>query len=176
MRSKARLLRHPMHPMLVMFPTALFPLLLVLDVLHATLGDAAFWTVGLWVALLGVATTLAAIVPGAIDMAAIPGGTRAHRTGLAHAVVGTGVLLAYAAASWARWSMGADTDNFALAATIDAVGVALVGVQGWLGGELVYRHHVGVLSEPEGADPVALTGAQAPPARAPLTGRRDPGQ
>lgn len=158
MRSKARLLRHPMHPMLVMFPTALFPLLLVLDGLHLAFGDAAFWTVGFWVALLGVLTTLAAIVPGTVDMAAIPDGTKAHRTGLYHAVVGTGVLLAYAAAVWLRWPAGSAPEGVVPAVVLDAAGVLLVGAQGWLGGELVYRHHVGVLSEREGGEPVLLVG------------------
>lgn len=156
MRSKARLLRHPMHPMLVMFPTALFPLLVVLDALHLAFGDAAFWTVGFWVAALGVLATLAAMVPGTVDMSAIPGGTKAHRTGLFHAVVGTAVLAAYALALWLRWPAGSAPGNVPAALALDVVGVLLVGAQGWLGGELVYRHHVGVLSEREGADPVVL--------------------
>lgn len=156
MRSKARLARHPMHPMLVMFPTALFPLLLLADVLHAWTGDALFWNAGFWLASLGVLSTIAAMVPGIVDMSAIPDGTKAHRTGLWHALVGTATLLAYAAAAWVRWSAGPDTGSFGLAAGIDALGVLLVSVQGWLGGELVYRHHVGVLTDREGGEPVIL--------------------
>jgi uncharacterized membrane protein len=153
-----------MHPMLVMFPTALFPLLVVLDALHLAFGDAAFWTVGFWVAALGVLTTLAAMVPGTIDMRAIPDGTKAHRTGLYHAIVGTAVLVAYALALWMRWPAGSAPEGVWAALAVDVLGVALVSAQGWLGGELVYRHHVGVLSAREGADPVVLaTGADAVP-------------
>lgn len=156
MRSKARLARHPMHPMLVMLPAALFPILLLADVLLWWTGDATFWRAGFWMAALGVLGTLAAMVPGIIDMSAIPDGTKAHRTGLWHAIVGTAILLAYAAATWIRWSAGDDTGTFGLAAGVDALGLLLVTVQGWLGGELVYRHHVGVLTDREGGEPVIL--------------------
>lgn len=156
MRSKARLAGHPLHPMLVMFPTALFPLLLLADLLHLWTGDATFWTVGFWLAALGVLTTLAAIVPGTIDMSGIPDGTRAHRTGLWHAILGTATLLAYGAAAWARWPAGSGPDAFGLAVGIDVLGVLLVTAQGFLGAELVYRHHVGVMTDREGGDPVPL--------------------
>lgn len=32
-----------------------------------------------------------------------------------------------------------------------------MSVQGWLGGELVYKHHIGVFDASEGADPRRLT-------------------
>lgn len=178
MRSKARLLRHPMHPMLIVFPTALFPLLVVLDALHWGFGDDAFWTVGFWVAALGVLTTLAAMVPGTVDMMRIPDGTKAHRTGVWHATVGTLTLLAYAASVWGRWPAGSGPERFGLALGIDVLGVLLVTVQGWLGGELIYRHHVGVPTEREGAEPVVLdTGRPVTPAARTIeeTRRRDLG-
>lgn len=157
MESRARVARHPLHPMLVMFPTALLPLLLFMDVLAWWTGDAAFWTAGFWVAVAGVATTILAVVAGIPDMAAIPDGSRAHRTALFHAVVGTTILLVFAATTWVRWNVG--TERLTLATVVDVVGVLLVSVQGWLGGELVYRHHLGVKSAAEGGEPVALTTA-----------------
>lgn len=159
MRSRFRIAGHPAHPMLVMFPVALLPLLLVLDAVHWYTGDAGVWTAGFWVAAVGLVTTVVAIVPGIVDMAAIPDGTRAHRTALFHAIVGTSILIVYAAGVWARWPAGSGPEEFALAAGIDVLGTLLVSVQGWLGGELVYRHHIGVRTEAEGGDPVALTPA-----------------
>lgn len=145
-----------MHPMLVMFPTALFPLLVIFDVLYLALGDATFWTIGFWGAALGILTTLAAMVPGTIDMAAIPERTRAHRTGLYHAIVGTLVLLLYAGAVALRWPAGSAPDAVGLAMGLDVLGLLAVSAQGWLGGELVYRHHLGVLSPVEGGEPTEL--------------------
>ncbi|HEX2022947.1 MAG TPA: DUF2231 domain-containing protein [Candidatus Thermoplasmatota archaeon] len=169
MESRARILGHPM---LVVFPTALLPLLALLDVLWYAFGDDALWTAGFWIAAAGVATTLAAMAPGLVDMAAIPDGTKAHRTAVFHVVVGVTVLLAYAASLWARWPAGSAPDGVALATGIDVAGVLLVTVQGWLGGELVYKHHVGVPTSAEGAEPVALTGSESPDAATGASRRR----
>ena len=32
---------------------------------------------------------------------------------------------------------------------LSVVGVVMIGVSGWLGGELVYKHHVGIAPRPE---------------------------
>jgi uncharacterized membrane protein len=166
MRSRARALGHPLHSILVMFPTALLPTLLVMDILYAVLRETAFWTVGFWVAAGGIIVTLLAMLPGAMDFLAVPRGTRARRTGMIHALTGVTVLVAFGASLWARWVTGAPPDSIGLVAGIDAIGVLLVGVQGWLGGELVYRHHIGVLAEREGGEPVPLTTSEPGPAGA----------
>lgn len=173
MRSRVRVAGHPAHPMLVMFPTALLPLMVLLDALHWWTRDAGMWTVGFWIAVAGLATTAIAIVPGIVDLAAIPNETRAHKTAVFHFIVGMTILAVYAAAVWARWPAGSDDGRFVLTAAIDVVGTLLVTIQGWLGGELVYKHHIGVRTVAEGGDPVALTGSDGvtPPSKAP-PGRR----
>lgn len=158
MESRIRVARHPLHPILVMFPTALLPILLFLDALLWWTGDAAFWTAGFWVAIAGLAMTFLAVAAGIPDMMAIPDEHRAHRTAVFHAIVGTTILIVFAASVWARWNAG--TDRALLAGIIDGVGVLLVSLQGWLGAELVYRHHIGVRNAAEGADPVTLTTAK----------------
>lgn len=172
MESHARALKHPLHPMLVVFPTALFPLLLVFNALHAFFGDEAFWRVGFWIAALGVLTTLAAMVPGIIDMKAIRDGTKAHRTGMVHAVIGTGVLVLYVAALAVRWPAGSEPHALGLVWVVDALGLVAVSAQGWFGGELVYKHRVGVLEDHEGADPAELTGGAGAPGGARAGARR----
>lgn len=156
MRSKARLAGHPLHPMLVMFPVALLPLLLLLDVAHLVFAGGPFWEIGFWIASLGVVTTLVAMVPGIVDMAHIPDATRAHRTGVYHAILGTLILFVYAGSLAARWPVGSEPDRFWIAAGLDLLGMLLVTAQGYLGGELVYRHHVGVQTPEEGGEPVIL--------------------
>jgi uncharacterized membrane protein len=177
MQSKVRIVRHPTHPILIVFPTAMFPLLVLLDVLRYVYpADLAFWTIGFWVALVGAITTLVAAVPGIVDLAAIPNESRAHRTAFVHFGVGVATLILYAVAVLVRWPPGGDDARFGWAVLVDVLGLVAIGAQGWLGGELVYKHHIGVLSPAEGADPVTLeTGSpsQAPPgARA---GARRPG-
>jgi len=172
MESRFRFLGHPLHPMLIVVPSALFPLLLLLDAVHFFSGDDAAWRAGFWVAVAGAVATLAAIVPGVVDMAHIPDGSRAHRTARIHAALGTLTLLAYVVAVWVRW--GAGTERLLPAAGVDLVGTLLVSAQGWLGAELVYRHHVGVKTPAEGGDPVTLTGSpRTPSEQADARRRRD---
>lgn len=149
-----RLFKHPLHPMLVMFPVAIFPLLLFLDALQWWLDAPQLWDAAFWLAVAGLASTLAAIVPGVADMRPLQDGTREHRIGVIHAVLGTLTLVAFLAAVWVRWTAGAD--SLLLAASVDLAGVALVSAQGWLGGELVYHHHVGVQGIEEGGAPAAI--------------------
>jgi uncharacterized membrane protein len=157
-----------MHPMLVMFPTAFFPLLVLLDILRAYFpGDPAFWNVGFWVAAAGVLTTLLAMIPGLVDLAAIPDEADARRTALAHAAVGTLVLLLFVGSLAARWPAGSGDARFTWAVILDVAGLLAIAAQGWLGGELVYKHHIGVLSTPEGGEPVTLK----EPGRAPSAAR-----
>lgn len=167
MRSRVRVLGHPAHPMLVMFPAAMLPLLLVLDIVHLWTGEASAWTAGFWIAAFGAVTTILAALPGIVDFTGIPNGTRAQRIAVFHLVVGVTVLVAYAAALFVRWPIGS-TDQFALGFGIDIVGASLIGLQGWLGGDLVYRHHMGVKTRAEGGDPVPIERAGEP---APATGR-----
>lgn len=172
MQSRFRIAGHPVHPMLVVVPSALFPLLLLLDAIHFFTGDDAVWRAGFWVAVAGLVTTLVAMIPGIVDMAHIPDGTRAHRVAFLHFVFGSLTLLAYAGATWVRW--GAGTDRFPWALGVEALGTLLVVVQGWLGSELVYKHHVGVNAPAEGGDPVTLTDApRKPSGRGDARRRRD---
>lgn len=176
MQSRVRLARHPMHPMLVMFPTALFPLLVVLDILHAYFrGDPTFWSVGFWVAAVGVVTTILAMIPGLVDLAAIPDESRAHRTAFAHFIVGSLVLLLYIGAVAARWPVGSGDARFTWAVAVDVLGLLAITAQGWLGGELVYKHHMGVLTGGEGADPVTLKTAEPTARSSAQAGARRPG-
>lgn len=175
MRSRARLLSHPIHPMLIVVPSTLLPALLVFDLLYRFAGVDALWPAGFWLAVLGVAATVAAMVPGIIDLSAIPDGTRAHRIGVYHTIVGSSVLVAYLAAVAVRWPLGGDPDRFLLAAGVDLAGTLLVTVQGWLGGELVYKHHVGVDAPGEGGDPVPLETGSAAKGRRSFPERGRPG-
>lgn len=176
MRSRVTFLRHPLHPILVMFPVAMLPLLLILDLVILYVRDEpGLWTAGLLTAAIGGALTLAAMIPGIVDLAAIPDGTTAHRRAVQHLIVGIIILVLYAASVYFRWPMGSTPPVPTWVVGVDAVGTLAVVVQGWLGGELVYKHHIGVDGPEEGGEPTRLKegpGLHIPPARE--TKRRHP--
>jgi uncharacterized membrane protein len=169
MRSRVRLFGHPLHPILIVIPSTLFPVLALLDVLFYLGPSADVWRAQLWIAAAGVATTLLAGAVGLVDYTAIPSETSAKKWGRMHLTFGILTLLAYVGASVARLTSVASVERaFYLAAGIDVVGILLITVQGYLGGHLVYKHHLGVLRIEEGGEPVHLReGADVPaPTRA----------
>jgi uncharacterized membrane protein len=142
MESRAKLLGHPIHPMLIPFPLGLLPTAVIFDVVHLVTGDGLFAQVSFWMIFAGVLGGLAAAVFGAIDWLAIPAGTRAKRIGLWHGL-GNVVAIGLFAASWALRA-GEPEPLSAAALGLSLTGFAIAAVTGWLGGELVDRLGVGV--------------------------------
>ena len=143
METRFKLLGHPVHPMLIVFPLGLFSIAVVFDVLYLFTGSVEFAEVAYWNIAAGIVGGLLAAVFGLIDWLAIPGGTRAKRIGLWHGL-GNGVIVVLFIVSWLlrgpRHAYSPDLMPFLLG----LVAVALALVTAWLGGELVYRLRVAV--------------------------------
>lgn len=156
-QSRVRLFGHPLHPMVTDFAIVPFPLLVAFDILHALTGRGAFWEVSGWLGLAGVAGGILSILTGTIDLASIPGGHRVTRIAYVHLVLGIGLPSLYVLSVWERWPLGSPPEGrVLLAAVIDVVGLVGVIVQGYLGSEMRTRHHIGIPTVEEGAEPVAL--------------------
>lgn len=156
MRSRLSLLGgHPVHVMVVPFAMAPFALLVAFDLAVRT-GYAVPEIVTLVTAGFGVAATLAAIATGIVDLAAIPDESPAHTIAAYHFVGGLAILGLYAAVVGLVHLGGYAPGDVAILAA-NLAGLATVGVQGWLGGELVTRYRIGVLEDEEGAEPVDLS-------------------
>jgi uncharacterized membrane protein len=142
MESRAKLLGHPIHQMLIVFPLGLLAMAVIFDVLALAFAEGYWSEVGFWMMAAGVITGLIAAPFGTIDWAAIPSGTRAKRIGAVHGIGNVFVVLLFAASLWMRRDAPAAPETFALA--LSFAGGALALVTGWLGGELVDRLAVGV--------------------------------
>src|SRR3954451_1321504 len=134
MESKAKLLGHPIHPMLIVFPLGLLATAVIFDGIALARGEGGWSGMAFYLIAAGVIGGLAAAVFGLIDWLAIPSGTRAKAIGLWHGV-GNVVVVALFAASWfLRRETPATPGTTALVLSFGAVALALV--TGWLGGEL----------------------------------------
>src|SRR5262245_22560652 len=102
MESRAKLLGHPVHQMLIVFPLGLLATAVVFDVIYLANGTAAFAEVAYWLILSGILGGLVAAPFGLIDWAAIPSGTRAKRIGAIHGLGNTAVLLLFIASDLMR--------------------------------------------------------------------------
>lgn len=142
MESKAKLLGHPVHQMLVVFPLGLLGTAVIFDIVHMLTRDVQWTQASYFMIGAGVVGGLAAALFGWIDWFGIPRGTRAARIGLIHGL-GNVVVLALFALSWLlRRSDPATPPPEAIAAALS--GLVLSAVTAWLGGELVDRLGVGV--------------------------------
>lgn len=142
MESRAKLLGHAIHPMLIPFPLGLLATSVAFDVVHLVTGSGRWGDIAFWMIAAGIVGGLLAAPFGTIDWLAIPGGTRAKAVGAVHGLGNVAVLVLFGASWLLRY--GEPTDPSAFAIVLSFAGVALALVTGWLGGELVERLRVGV--------------------------------
>lgn len=142
MESRAKLLGHPIHQMLIVFPLGLLAMAVVFDLLAIGLGNGYWSEIAYWMIAAGVVTGLLAAPFGAIDWFAIPSGSRARRIGAVHGIGNVVVVLLFAVSWWMRRDAPAAPQALTLVLSFAAGGLALF--TGWLGGELVDRLGVGV--------------------------------
>jgi len=140
-QSTAKIADHPIHPMLIPFPIVCFVGAFVTDVVYAQKSDPGWATASMW--LLGVGLVMAALaaVAGLTDYL---GDERVRRLNdaLKHMLANvTAVVI-----ELVNLVLRLNNPGFA-----DSTGVYLSGVvvlillySGWKGGDLVYRHGVGV--------------------------------
>jgi uncharacterized membrane protein len=156
---------HPLHPALVAVPIGAWTASVVLDVgsrvasspaSAATAAHAAWWLLAI-----GVLGALAAATLGFLDLVAIPPGTRAWRTGLAHMSCNLAATTLFAVAWVVRRDDVGPTGGTSWGhLVLSLVALALLGAGGFLGGELAYRYGVRVADEGTQATGFVAPGAQ----------------
>ena len=137
MQARARILGHPIHRVLIVFPLGLLATSFFFDMAWLARGHAQLAIVAWWLILAGVVGGALAAIFGIIDWLAIPSGTRARRVGAMHGG-GMGIVALLYAASWMlRRDAPAQPEGVAI--LLSGVGVLLTVITGWLGGELADR-------------------------------------
>lgn len=134
---------HPLHPPLVVFPVALLVAAAATDIGYWLTGDL-FWARGsFWLIGAGLITGIAAAVIGLMDFIRI-GRVRKHKAGWAHMYANITSLVLTAVNLGLR--LGDPQENILFIGLIISTVVAtLLGIGGWFGGELIYRHKIGVI-------------------------------
>src|SRR3954454_11094460 len=101
MESRAKLLGHPVHQMVIVLPLGLLVTSVVFDAIYYFGGRNPRWAdISFWMIVSGLITGLAAAVPGAIDWFAIPSGPRAKAVGMWHALANVFGVVGLFGASW----------------------------------------------------------------------------
>lgn len=129
--------------MLVVFPIALWIFSLICDLVALNVSTSAVWfTVAFYTMVGGLVGALAAAVPGLIDLLYYKGGAPpVKKIALTHMGINLTVVALYAANIWLR---AAGPDSMAIPILLSVVGVCMIAVSGWLGGQMVHVYGVGV--------------------------------
>jgi len=144
--SKFSFLGHPLHPPFTHFPLALWSISLLWDVLGLWRGEVMWWQLSFWSIAAGLVMALPAAVTGFIEYVTLPQEQKAAlRIATRHMIVVMVSASAYTGSLILRGDAAIPADDTLL----PAVGLAVFGfvsiqIGGWLGGELVYKHRVGI--------------------------------
>ncbi|KJC51170.1 membrane protein [Bradyrhizobium sp. LTSP885] len=140
--STARVARHPIHVMLVPFPIVCFVGTLLTDIAYWRTAQMMWADFSAWLLFAGLVMGGLAAIAGLIDFF----GSRRIRT-LAPAwyhMAGNVVVMLLALLNAFVHSRDVWTSVVPTGLVLSALTVIVMLVTGWLGGELVYRHRVGV--------------------------------
>ena len=139
--STAKIADHPIHPMLIPFPIVCFVGTLITDIAYSRNLDAGWATASHWLLTIGLVMAALAAVAGLTDYL---GDERIRRLtdALKHMLANvTAVVLEVV-----NLVLRLKNDDF-IASTgvwISVVVVLILLYSGWKGGDLVYRHGIGV--------------------------------
>jgi uncharacterized membrane protein len=143
--SKAKLLGHPIHPMLVAFPITFFSSTLLGSIAYLATSDRDWFRLAYFANVAGVVTALIAAVPGFLDWTGIPSHLRAKQVGIVHLTLN---LIVVAIFTLNLGMQGAQLSEAVPSGwsgfVLSLLGVMLLLMSGYYGWTLVQTHHVGI--------------------------------
>jgi uncharacterized membrane protein len=176
MKSKAAIAKHPVHPMFVVVPIGSWFATLVGDIAYMTTHNAFWYQFAFYTMLIGLLGALGAAVFGFIDYFGVRMSDAGRQVARTHMFLNLGIVAAYAVNLWLRWDNAALIDaspsRWQAAFWLEILSYATLAVSGWLGGELSYKHKVGVS---EHDDPAAAEIGMQEPVEAPRAPSRNRG-
>lgn len=145
MASKASIAGHPVHPMIIPFPLALWTTSFLVDVIFYFHRNTSLLLISKFLLAAGCIGAVVAAVPGIIDWLAIRD-KKVKSVANWHARLNIIALIIFAISLYLRMKAGASMVSYSLRIPflLSFVGVVLIAISGWLGGELSFKHGVGV--------------------------------
>jgi uncharacterized membrane protein len=159
MHSKAHLLGHPVHAMLVAFPIGMYVGSVIFDIFYLVDDDDPTWfKIAQYTLLLGIVGALVSAVPGFVDYLYIPRDWSAKVWGLLHAALnltGTGFAIVSSVIRWGEIPASDSSEAWA-ARLLSWIGIGIAASAASIGGHLVYALNIGNANFP-GHDVASLT-------------------
>ena len=143
MRSRAAIAGHPLHPAAVAIPIGAFTMTLVADLFVLAGRQGAWASTARYALAVGIAGALLAAVLGFIDYFTVKMTAAGGKLATRHMVLNLAAVGLFVVSLWLRCRAAAGwcVPGFATS----TLAFLLLGVSGWIGGELVFKHKVGVV-------------------------------
>lgn len=149
MASPASISGHPVHPMIIPFPIGLWVFSLIADLIYLWRGNPVWRDyIAFYCLLGGIIGAAVAAVPGLIDWGSLKD-PKVVKIANWHARLNVIALLIFAASFYLRTTGGSGlvSGSYSIPIALSVVGVILISISGYLGGEMVFKH--GVAVDPE---------------------------
>ena len=145
MASKASIGGHPIHPMLIAFPIGLWSTSFAADILYYFWRGSSLFLISKFLLAAGCLGAAAAAIPGIIDWLSIRD-PEVKRIADWHARLNIIALIVFALSLYLRMRTGSHWvgHHLRIPFLFSFLGMILISISGWLGGELAYKHGVGV--------------------------------
>jgi uncharacterized membrane protein len=147
MSTPASIAKHPLHPMLVAFPIGLWVFSLISDFVFLLGRDSRWNDVAFYTMAGGLIGAVLAAVPGFVDMFSISD-KKLGKIAWNHMVLNLIAVVIFAIDFYLRFRNPAGA---IFPIVLSVAGVLFIAVSGWLGGEMVYVHGMGVQQQPAGS-------------------------
>ena len=134
---------HPLHPLIVTFPIAFLVGLAATDLVYWWTKDFFWAQASFWLLAAGFASALVAALTGIMDFLRIER-VRKRSAGWAHLILNVSAIVLTTINLILRWGNTAGA-ILPIGLTISLLVATLLGLSGWYGAELVYRHKVAVI-------------------------------
>jgi uncharacterized membrane protein len=172
MYGKIKLLGHPIHPMLVAFPIALYTWSLVAYLIYLIGADPFWFRVGVATNVAGIIMAVVTALPGFLDwLLGVPAAIPARQHGLTHMVLNVAALVLFlinALVHVGQWA--AVNPDRAWGFILALLGVGCTVAAGFFGWTMIQHDHVGIELTPEQARLEPSSGMEEPGARPLATG------
>ena len=135
---------HPLHMMLIHFPTALLPMDLVLSYLFYRTGNESFGSAAFYCLVGGVGLGLLAGITGLIDLLMIKDKT-SMGAALVHGAINLAVILVFSVFAYKSWKLYPEIQiPTVIILLVKMVTVTFMFVGNYLGGRLILKHHIAI--------------------------------